>query len=115
MIRRSATRSVAVSIVGRFGQGIVGREIAPPRSGSLAAHPEAGRIDEDVGGHDRRDPPVEDIDLEVPSSSIRQEVGIPDRPLDGRPVGDAAETSDDRAIVANRLAAVDREVVGVAD
>ena len=78
---------------------------------AVVAHPEAGGIDEDVRGNDCGDPPIEDIDLEIGTlRDHRRQVGIPDRSLDDGPEGDAAEASDDRALVADRFAAIDREV-----
>ena len=55
------------------------------------------------------------ISRSVPSASRRRQVGVADRSLDGRAVGDAAEPADDLAIEADGLAAVDGLVVGAAD
>ena len=73
-------------------------------------------IDEDVDGHGRRKAPVEDVHLEHrPLLGFGPEVDRPDRPLHGVPVGGAAQPPDDDAIEPDRLAAVDRDPVRIAD
>ena len=74
------------------------------------------RVDEHIARQGRLKSPVEDVDLEgCPFGEVRREVGVADGPFDRWPVGDAPEATDDLAIEADGLAAVDRLVVGAAD
>ena len=83
---------------------------------ALAAHPIAERIDDDIGRDHGGDATIEDVDLETAAfGQGRRQVGVADRALDGRAVGDAPEAGDDLAVEADGLAAVDGFVVGAAD